>query len=276
MSVALDVEYAQELCDLIVNDLGYGCSFMGEGGVIIACGVRERIGTVHSGAARIMRHEVNEYRVTKEEAEASGGKLREGISMGIDFEGKRVATLGIAGALERVVPLAQVMSLFIRSMIARDQADKVHIAEAAAQKARAARIATLVTKATDIVHVATDASKKTNTSVDSLTAATKRIGQMAGLIKQIASQTNMLSLNATIEAARAGDAGKGFAVVANEVKNLATETAKTTAEITGQIEQVQSATVEVRRSVTSIAVSVAEVSTVISSVEETMAMSAAY
>jgi sugar diacid utilization regulator len=123
MSVALDVEYAQELCDLIVNDLGYGCSFMGEGGVIIACGVRERIGTVHSGAARIMRHEVNEYRVTKEEAEASGGKLREGISMGIDFEGKRVATLGIAGALERVVPLAQVMSLFIRSMIARDQAD---------------------------------------------------------------------------------------------------------------------------------------------------------
>jgi methyl-accepting chemotaxis protein len=51
-----------------------------------------------------------------------------------------------------------------------------------------------------------------------------------------------LALNATIEAARAGEAGKGFAVVASEVKNLATQTAKATEEIGGQITAIQTAT----------------------------------
>ena len=53
-----------------------------------------------------------------------------------------------------------------------------------------------------------------------------KIGDVVGLITNIAGQTNLLALNATIEAARAGDAGKGFAVVASEVKNLASQTGR--------------------------------------------------
>ncbi len=62
------------------------------------------------------------------------------------------------------------------------------------------------------------------------------------LINSIASQTNLLALNATIEAARAGDAGKGFAVVAGEVKALAAQTARATAEIAGQIDAARGVT----------------------------------
>ena len=78
--------------------------------------------------------------------------------------------------------------------------------------------------------------------VAGLVGSVERIGQVVGLINDIASQTNLLALNATIEAARAGEAGKGFAVVANEVKELAKETAKATEDIGQKIEAIQTDT----------------------------------
>src|SRR6267142_4208550 len=83
---------------------------------------------------------------------------------------------------------------------------------------------------------------RTNTMVEGLLEATQKIGEVMGLIQNIAAQTNLLALNATIEAARAGVAGKGFAVVASEVKNLASQTAKATEEIRQQIVRIQEVT----------------------------------
>jgi methyl-accepting chemotaxis protein len=83
---------------------------------------------------------------------------------------------------------------------------------------------------------------QTTEMVKSLAAAGEKIGDVLRLIGAIASQTNLLALNATIEAARAGEAGRGFAVVASEVKELASQTAKATQEIAGQVTAIQSAT----------------------------------
>jgi len=102
-------------------------------------------------------------------------------------------------------------------------------------------IGTQVASASDISRSAVETSGRTKSAISSLSAAVSRIGEVAHLIQDIASQTNLLALNATIEAARAGDAGKGFAIVAGEVKNLATQTSKSTEEIgriIGEIEQV--------------------------------------
>ncbi len=83
---------------------------------------------------------------------------------------------------------------------------------------------------------------RANTTVNGLTDAARKIGEIVELINDIASQTNLLALNATIEAARAGAAGKGFAVVAGEVKNLANQTARATGDIQAQVSQMQEVT----------------------------------
>jgi len=79
-------------------------------------------------------------------------------------------------------------------------------------------------------------------TIQGLVNSAQKIGEVIGLITDIAEQTNLLALNATIEAARAGEAGKGFAVVASEVKNLANQTARATDEIGSQVQGIQSST----------------------------------
>jgi methyl-accepting chemotaxis protein len=105
-----------------------------------------------------------------------------------------------------------------------------------------AEIGRQVTHSSDVADAAVTKAGQTTEMVGSLAAASEKIGDVLRLIGAIASQTNLLALNATIEAASAGEAGRGFAVVASEVKNLASQTAKATEEIAGQVSAIQSST----------------------------------
>jgi methyl-accepting chemotaxis protein len=99
-----------------------------------------------------------------------------------------------------------------------------------------------VTRSNGVVETCTQQMNVARDTVQGLAAAAQKIGEVVGLINDIASQTNLLALNATIESARAGEAGKGFAVVANEVKTLATQTARATEDIVAQVSDIQQAT----------------------------------
>ena len=91
----------------------------------------------------------------------------------------------------------------------------------------------------EMAHKVSQEVDATNRAVDRLADAAREIGEVVGLINDIADQTNLLALNATIEAARAGDAGKGFAVVASEVKGLASQTSDATESISSKVNEIQ-------------------------------------
>ncbi|PLX37036.1 MAG: methyl-accepting chemotaxis protein [Hyphomicrobiales bacterium] len=145
------------------------------------------------------------------------------------------------------------------------------VAEAAQQlSASIGEISNQIDTTTSVVNTASENAVSTNEKVAALAEGANKIGAVIALIQAIAEQTNLLALNATIEAARAGDAGKGFAVVASEVKELATQTAKATEDISMQITAIQSSTGDVVSAIEEIASTMGEVNRNMSMISQVM------
>lgn len=129
-----------------------------------------------------------------------------------------------------------------------------------------------VQQSATIAGKAVNEANETTVQVQALAQAADRIGGIVNLINEIAGKTNLLALNATIEAARAGEAGKGFAVVAQEVKALAEQTGKATAEIEAQIGAIQNSTQQAASAIDTIGSTIKEIdqitSTISAAVEE--------
>jgi len=123
--------------------------------------------------------------------------------------------------------------------VAKNAAEASRLTEETRSKAR--RGAEVVEAAVAAIGQVETRAKALRDNMAGLGRQAESIGNILGVISDIADQTNLLALNAAIEAARAGDAGRGFAVVADEVRKLAEKTMQATDEVGQAITAIQNA-----------------------------------
>lgn len=111
---------------------------------------------------------------------------------------------------------------------------------------RANRLKNEAVKSEENTRTTFDEIKKKGAIAIEQSKATAQINELTGVIMDIANQTSLLALNASIEAARAGESGKGFAVVADEIGNLAQQSSDTVNKISGIVENVNEAVLNIR------------------------------
>ena len=244
--VAIVLEYVQQVAQ---GDLTQELSVDGDDAVgRMADAMRQLTGALRANMTQIGQTSTS-MAAAAEELTAVSSDMSRGTAHASDLAGNvSAAAEQVSANVSTVATAAEEMSSSIRE-IARNATDAS-------------------TVAAEAVVVANDA----RTTVDSLGASSAEIGEVIKVITSIAQQTNLLALNATIEAARAGEMGKGFAVVANEVKELASETAKATQEIGERIEAIQGDTVSAVEAITRITSVIGQINditgTIASAVEE--------
>jgi PAS domain S-box-containing protein len=110
------VRLAEQFLEFVKRETGFDGIVCDEAGTIALATVRRRVGDAHVGAQKIVRHEADEYAVSRAEA-AANPLIKEGVNLPIVIDGRRVGTFGIAGPLEITRPLARVAAAVLATWL---------------------------------------------------------------------------------------------------------------------------------------------------------------
>ncbi len=202
----------------VVNDLGAGLARLSE------CNIRQTIDEPFVGEFETLRRDFNTsigaFQATLvkvlQQTNALNGNSQE---MRQAAEQLSERTKEQAVSLEETSAALELVTATVKSSTENTQETRKLVQNARASASSSASVV-----------------RETITAMQRIASASREIGQIIGVIDEIAFQTNLLALNAGVEAARAGEAGKGFAVVAQEVRELAQRSAKAAKEIKGLID----------------------------------------
>jgi len=186
--------------------------------------LRTLVTTINSTATEVSNSTGKTQHTANELAEASNKQARE-----------------IASASAAVTDMAESMSA-----VSNDADNSANVAQQSVDIAQ--KGAQVVRNTIGSMENIRETIQETSKRIKRLGESSQEIGDIVGLITEIADQTNILALNAAIQASTAGDAGRGFAVVADEVQRLAERAGNATKQIEGLVNTIQADTHEAVKS----------------------------
>lgn len=244
MNTTLDLGKIQEegfyddIVKILYEETGQHVNIMVKDGIIVSSTRKERIGTVHESAKKILLGLINEALVTEEEAKKLNG-VKAGCNLPIVYKGERIGVIGMTGDPHIVKPIvkvaARMVTLWINNhenlMLLNKSVDEVY--------SQLQNMAATIEELAASSETFAVSSKKTSKETEEAGGQVQEVAIAIKLIKDIASQSKLIGLNAAIEAARSGEAGRGFAVVAKEIQKLGSSSEDAVKEIQDILKQIE-------------------------------------